>query len=68
MIKMHVRHENIELEMRGSDELILDELSLAIIRMLHALEQCDGNPLEDNLTVLVLSLIARHSTSQNPPC
>lgn len=68
MIKLEVHHQKMELEVRGSDELIIDELSLAIIRLLYALEKSQGNPLEDNLTILIMSLLARRDNPIIPPC
>ncbi|MBR1528145.1 MAG: hypothetical protein IJ642_02435 [Oscillospiraceae bacterium] len=62
MIDLHIDHEKMELEMRGSDLVILDELSLAVTRILYALEHSQGNPKEENLTYLVLSLIEQNQS------
>ncbi|MBE6875829.1 MAG: hypothetical protein E7496_03760 [Ruminococcus sp.] len=68
MIKLEINCQNMELEMHGSDELILNELSLAVIRMLTALEQSDGRPCSENLSYLVLSLIAQQDGNNILPC
>ncbi len=68
MIKMEMQCGNMQLEMRGSDDLILNELALAVIRMLTALEQSDGRTLSENLSYLVLSLLAQKDGSHLPPC
>ena len=68
MIKLEINQQNMELEMRGSDDLILNELSLAVIRMLTALEQSDGRPSSENLNYLVLSLIAQQDGNNILPC
>ena len=49
MIRMQIEGEKIELELRGCDELILEELSIATIRMLKAMEMSEGNPIKENL-------------------
>ncbi len=58
MIRMQIEGEKIELELRGCDELILEELSIATIRMLKAMEMSEGNPIKENLAALVLSLLS----------
>lgn len=58
MIRMQIEGEKIELELRGCDELILEELSIATIRMLKAMEMSEGNPIKENLVALVLSLLS----------
>ncbi len=68
MVKMEIQCGNMQLEMRGSDDLILNELALAVIRMLTALEQSDGRTLSENLSYLVLSLLAQKDGSHLPPC
>ncbi len=68
MLKLEMNAGTMELELRGSDELIIDELSLAVIRIFYALEHSDGNPAKDNLTRLILSLISRQNQTFNPPC
>ncbi|MBR0485317.1 MAG: hypothetical protein IJJ69_11170 [Oscillospiraceae bacterium] len=68
MIKLEINCQNMELEMRGSDDLILNELSLAVIRMLNAMEQSDGRPTAENLSCLVLSLIAMQEGNTILPC
>ena len=68
MIKMEMNCGNMQLEMRGSDDLILNELALAVMRMLTALEQSDGRTLSENLSYLVLSLLAQKDGSHLPPC
>ena len=64
MLKLFVNHETMELEMRGSDLLILDELSLAVTRILYALEHSEGCPVKENLTYLVLNLIEKNQPLQ----
>ena len=49
----------MQLEMRGSDDLIISELSTALIRMLTALEQSEGNPVKENLALLTLQMISK---------
>ena len=68
MIKLEINCQNMELEMRGSDDLILNELSLPVMRMLIALEQSDGRPASENLSYLVLSLIAQKDGNTILPC
>jgi hypothetical protein len=58
MIRMQIEGEKVELELRGCDELILEELSIATIRMLKAMEMSEGNPIKENLAALVLSLLS----------
>ncbi len=58
MIKMEIDRCEMMLEMRGSDEMILKELALAVMRMLKAMEQSEGNPVSENLTCFVLGLLA----------
>lgn len=58
MIRMQIDGEKVELELRGCDELILEELSIATIRMLKAMEMSEGNPIKENLAALVLSLLS----------
>lgn len=57
MIHLHVHEDKMELEMRGSDATILDELSTAVVRILDALERSDGNPANENMTFLILMLL-----------
>ena len=47
-----------KIELKGSDELIVTELSLAVIRILKAMEQSDGYSVKENLTALVLKMLA----------
>ena len=58
MIRMQIEGEKVELELRGCDELILEELSIATIRMLKAMEMSEDNPIKENLAALVLSLLS----------
>jgi len=60
MISLHIDNEKIELEMRGSDLIILDEISLAVTRILYALEHSEGNSRQENLTYLILNLIEQN--------
>ncbi len=64
MISLHIEKMNMELEMQGSDMLILDELSLAVVRILYALEYSEGNSVTENLTYLVLNLIEKNQNYQ----
>ena len=64
MLKLYADHKKMELEMRGSDMLILSELSLAVTRILYALEHSDGNPVKENLTYFVLNLIEKNQNQQ----
>lgn len=57
MINMHIGNREMSLELNGSDDLLIDELSTAVVRMLGAMEQSDGNPVKENLTLLILQLI-----------
>ena len=57
MINMHIGNGEMSLELNGSDDLLIDELSTAVVRMLGAMEQSDGNPVKENLTLLILQLI-----------
>ena len=57
MIRLHIDRNETEIEMHDSDELILRELSSATIKMLQAMEHCNGNPAKENLTVLIMMLI-----------
>lgn len=58
MIQIRLEDEEMELELHGSDELILKELSIAIVRMLRAMAMSNGNPVRKNLATLVLKLLA----------
>ena len=44
MIQLQISRSQMEMELRGSDEVIVDELSTASIRMLSAMERYGGNP------------------------
>ena len=58
MIQMRMEDNEMELELHGSDTLILEELSIAVVRMLRAMAVSAGNPVRQNLTALVLKLLA----------
>lgn len=58
MIKLHMEKDSMEIELKGSDELLIDELSIAVVRILKAMEQSDGHPVKENLTALLLKMLA----------
>lgn len=57
MIKLQVDNGNMQIEMRGSDEVILTDLSESVMRMLNAMQTSGGHSVSENLTMLVLSLL-----------
>jgi len=61
MINLHIDQTNSEMnmELRGADGLVLNELSTAALRMLDAMERCNGHPAKENLTTLILMLIEK---------
>ncbi len=59
MVHLRIEKGEMQLEMRGSDDLIISELSTALIRMLTALEQSEGNPVKENLALLTLQMISK---------
>ncbi|MBR4320549.1 MAG: hypothetical protein IKI37_11500 [Oscillospiraceae bacterium] len=68
MIKLKMNAGVMEMELNGSDELLIDEFSTAIIRMLYAFERHSGVPVKENLTKLILTLISRQNQYSTPPC
>lgn len=64
MIKLQVKNGDILIEMGGSDEAIITDLSAAIMRMLHALQNGGGHSVSENLTMLMLCLLNEHDTLQ----
>ena len=42
MIHLQINNHEFQMELRGSDDKILEELSSAAVRMLTAMEQSDG--------------------------
>lgn len=59
MIQLWICEKEMEVRLRGSDEMLLDELSTAVTRMLRAMERSEGRPVADNLTALILSLLEK---------
>jgi hypothetical protein len=57
MIQIHLEDNEMELELRGSDALIVEELSVTVARILIAMETSGGNPVRENFTALVLKLL-----------
>ncbi|MDE5737385.1 MAG: hypothetical protein K2O52_04110 [Oscillospiraceae bacterium] len=64
MIKLQVKNGDMLIEMRGSDEVIITDLSEAIMRMLHALQNGGGHSVSENLTMLMLCLLNEHDNRQ----
>lgn len=64
MIRMQIEHDKMELELRGSDELIVEELSVAVFRMLKAMESSGGYPVRNNLSLLTLKLLSESQAEE----
>lgn len=64
MIQMQIEHDKMELELRGSDELIVEELSVAVFRMLKAMESSGGYPVRNNLSLLTLKLLSESQAEE----
>ncbi|MDE5769308.1 MAG: hypothetical protein K2H82_07985 [Oscillospiraceae bacterium] len=64
MIRLQVCPQEVKVEMRGSDNVILSELSDAIFRMLEAMEHSGGRPVSENLTILILHLLEMQEVEQ----
>lgn len=57
MIKLQVCPGEVQVEMRGADDVILRELSDAVFRMLGAMEHSEGRSVPENLTIFILHLL-----------
>lgn len=62
MIRLQVNPKEIQVEMHGSDQTILLELSGAIFRMLEAMQHSGGSSVPENLTILILRLLEMQET------
>lgn len=65
MINMKIKQKKLELNMVGSDDSIIDELTFAVRRILKALEDTGGKSVQENLTVLLLLLCAENEESNS---
>lgn len=57
MIALLIQQDQIQIEMRGSEDKILEELSTAIVRMMKAIEESGGAAMKENLSFLTLKTI-----------
>ena len=59
MISLKIDNDQIEAKIHGSDEIVIDELSTAVVRILTALEEDDGRPVRETLGVLILHMLSK---------
>lgn len=59
MIHLQINNHEFQMELRGSDDKILEELSSAAVRMLTAMEQSDGRCMKENLALLVMKMLEK---------
>ena len=64
MIRLQVCPGEVQIEMRGSDNVILSELSDVVFRVLEAIAHDDGRPVSENLTILILHLLEMQEMDQ----
>ncbi|MDE6004624.1 MAG: hypothetical protein K2G88_04490 [Oscillospiraceae bacterium] len=64
MIKFQVNNGDMYIEMRGSDEVIITDLSDIIMHILHVLENGGEHSVSENLAMLVLCLLNEHEQEQ----
>jgi hypothetical protein len=67
MINLHISQhkKEFDIELYGADGLILNELSTAALRVLDAMERCNGHQAKENLTTLILMLIEKSEENGN---
>lgn len=59
MISLQINNNQIEAKIHGSDEIVIDELSTAVVRILTALEEDGGRPVREILGVLILHMLSK---------
>lgn len=59
MISLKIDNDRIEAKIHGSDEIVIDELSTAVVRILTALEEDGGRPVREILGVLILHMLSK---------
>ena len=59
MISLKIDNDRIDAKIHGSDEIVIDELSTAVVRILTALEEDGGRPVREILGVLILHMLSK---------